>query len=138
MTKLVSSVSPGAVMLIVNLEFSPGAIVDGENDLLAEMPLPARYTRTRAVAEIPLVIPWSVTSALSGIVLVYVAPDASAGVVTWTVIVQVPGVAGAPGGTLPFVSVTVRGGVIVTEPPQVVAADPGTTVNTSPGRVSAS
>ena len=58
--------------------------------------------------------------------------------VTWTVMVQVPGEAGVPGGTLPFVNVTVRGGVIETDPPQVVSADPGTMVKTLPGNVSES
>lgn len=51
-------------------------------------------------------------------------------------IVHVPGADGEPAGTLPFVKVTVRGKVVKTVPPQVVAADPGTTVRTSPGNVS--
>lgn len=41
-----------------------------------------------------------------------------------------------PPGTVPFVSVTVRGKVVETVPPQVVVADPATTVSTLPGRVS--
>lgn len=51
-------------------------------------------------------------------------------------IVQVPGVDAVPGGTLPLVRLTVRGNVMDTVPPQVVEAEPGTTVSTSPGRVS--
>lgn len=50
--------------------------------------------------------------------------------------VQVPGVEGVPAGTLPSVRVTVLGKVTDTVPPQVVVADPGTTVSTSPGKVS--
>ena len=50
--------------------------------------------------------------------------------------VQVPGAAGDPAGTLPFVRLTVRGKVVATVPPQVVVADPGTTVRTFPGNVS--
>jgi len=59
-----------------------------------------------------------------------------AGAVTWNVIVQVPGVVTLPGGIVPPVRLTVRGGVIETEPPQVVAAEPGTTVKAVPGKVS--
>ena len=50
--------------------------------------------------------------------------------------VQVPGAVGDPAGTLPFVRLTVRGSMVDTVPPQVVVADPGTTVRTLPGRVS--
>jgi hypothetical protein len=50
--------------------------------------------------------------------------------------VQTPGVEGVPAETLPSVRVTVLGKVTDTVPPQVVVADPGTTVSTSPGRVS--
>lgn len=57
MEKLVRAVSPGAVILIVNCEFSPARIVAGENDLFALMPVPALYTRTRAVAPNPFVMP---------------------------------------------------------------------------------
>src|SRR5687767_14661081 len=66
----------------------------------------------------------------------YVAVEVPAGAVTWNVIVQVPGVVTVPGGIVPPVRLTVRGGVMETEPPQVVAADPGTTVKTVPGNVS--
>ena len=41
MEKPVRSVSEGAGMLILSLEFSPGEIVEGEKDLLAEIPAPA-------------------------------------------------------------------------------------------------
>ena len=59
------------------------------------------------------------------------------GDVTWTEIVQVPGVVVFPAGTVPLVKETVRGKVVVTvPPPQVVVAEPGTTVNTVPGNVS--
>ena len=60
----------------------------------------------------------------------------SAGAVTWTVIVQVPGAEAVPGGTVPFVKRTVRGNIVETVPPQVVKAEPGTTVRTAPGNVS--
>ena len=40
MEKLVRSVSRGAGMLILILEFSPGKIVEGEKDLVAGIPLP--------------------------------------------------------------------------------------------------
>ena len=39
--KFVKSESGGAEMLIRRRELSPGAILDGEKDLLAEMPVPA-------------------------------------------------------------------------------------------------
>ena len=41
MEKFVRSVSAGAEMVIRNREFSPERIVVGENDFLAETPLPA-------------------------------------------------------------------------------------------------
>lgn len=41
-----------------------------------------------------------------------------------------------PGGIVPPVNVTVRGKVVIAFPPHVVVADPSTTVNTVPGRVS--
>ena len=50
--------------------------------------------------------------------------------------VHVPGAVGDPAGTLPLVRLTVRGSMVDTVPPQVVFADPGTTVRTLPGRVS--
>ena len=56
--------------------------------------------------------------------------------VTWNVMVQVPGVVILPAGMVPPVRLTVRGGVMETAPPQVVAAEPGTTVRTVPGKVS--
>ena len=67
---------------------------------------------------------------LAGMVFVYVAPDAPAGAVTWTVIVQLPtGVGGvALAGIVPPVKLTVRGRVVETVPPHVVAAEPSTTV----------
>ena len=68
--------------------------------------------------------------------LVYEAGLASAGAVTRTLIVQVPGLVGLPAGMVPPVSVTVRGRVVETVPPQVVVADPSSTVNTEPGSVS--
>lgn len=67
---------------------------------------------------------------------VNVALLAFAGAVTCTVIVHVPGEEGDPAGTLPFVRLTVRGNAVETVPPQVVVADPATTVNTVPGNVS--
>lgn len=57
MEKLVRAVSPGAVMLILNREFSPARIVAGENDLFALTPVPTLYTRTRAEAPNPFVMP---------------------------------------------------------------------------------
>ena len=83
-----------------------------------------------------MVMPWSVTRVCGGIVFVNVCPLASAGAVTWTVIVHVPGEAVLPAGTVPPVSVTVRGSAMETLPPQVVEAEPGTKLNTSPGNVS--
>ena len=68
--------------------------------------------------------------------LVYVPPAASAGAVTCTEMVHVPGEVGDPAGTVPFDNVTVRGNVVVTVPPQVDVPEPGTTVNTLPGNVS--
>ena len=65
-----------------------------------------------------------------------VAVVAPAGAVTCTVIVQVPGFAAVPPGIVPPVRLTVRGGVVVAVPPQVVEAEPETTVNTVPGNVS--
>lgn len=44
MEKFVRFVSAGADILILNLEFPPGAMVPGENDLFAEMPAPTVYT----------------------------------------------------------------------------------------------
>lgn len=108
----------------------------GENDLLAVTPPPAAYTRTRAVAAIPFVMPWSVSNAPTGIILVYVALVAFAGAVILTEIVHVPGAVGEPAGTVPFVRLTVRGNMVDTVPPQVVVADPATTVRTLPGNVS--
>ena len=61
---------------------------------------------------------------------------ASGGAVTWTVIVQVPGAEAVPDGTVPFVKRTVRGKIVETVPPQVVVAEPGTTVRTAPGNIS--
>ena len=68
--------------------------------------------------------------ALAGMVFVYVAAVAPTGTVTWTVIVQLPiGVGGvALAGMDPPVKLTVRGRVMETVPPQVVAADPLTIV----------
>ena len=68
--------------------------------------------------------------------MVNVAAAAVGGAVITTVIVQVPGLLVLPGGMVPPVSVTVRGKVVVTVPPQVVVAEPSTTVRTVPGRVS--
>lgn len=59
-----------------------------------------------------------------------------AGAVTCTVIVHVPGVVGVPAGIVPPVKLTVRGCVIETVPPQVVAAEPATMVRIVPGKVS--
>ena len=41
METFVRSVSAGAEILILNLEFPPVAMVAGENDLFAEIPAPA-------------------------------------------------------------------------------------------------
>lgn len=76
------------------------------------------------------------TSAFAGMVFVKAALVASAGAVTWIVIVQVPGAEGVPAGTVPFVKLTVRGNIVETVPPQVVVAEPGITVSTVPGNVS--
>jgi hypothetical protein len=136
MEKFVKAVSAGAGMLILNLELPPGEIVEGEKDLFAEILAPSLMIRTCAEAGSPFVIPWSVINDPAGIVLVKVPPLASCGAVTWKETVQVPGVEGVPAGTLPLARVTVLGKVTDTVPPQVVVADPGTTVSTSPGRVS--
>jgi hypothetical protein len=50
--------------------------------------------------------------------------------------VQTPGVVIFPGGMVPPVKLTVRGKVAEAVPPQVVVAEPGTIVNTVPGKVS--
>lgn len=126
-------------MLMRKRELPPASMVLGLKDLLAVIPVPASYTSTSAEAGTTLVTPgWSALSAPAGIVFVYVADEAPAGAVTWTVIVQVPGGVGgvALGGIVPPVKVTVRGSVVETVPPQVVAAEPLTTVRTVPGRVS--
>jgi len=68
--------------------------------------------------------------------LVYEAAPAVEGAVTCTLIVQVPGLLVLPPGMAPAVSVTVRGKVVAAVPPQVVVADPFTTVSTVPGKVS--
>ena len=72
----------------------------------------------------------------SGIVFVYVPPLAFAGAVICTLIAHFPGALGEPAGTMPFVRLTVRGKSVETVPPQVVVADPATTVRTVPGKVS--
>lgn len=66
----------------------------------------------------------------------YEPPVVLAGAVTCTEMVQVPGESGVPAGILPFVRLTVRGNTVDTVPPQVVVAEPGTTVSTLPGSVS--
>ena len=70
MEKFVRFVSAGAEMRILSREFSPANMISGENDLLAPMPAPGRYTHTRAEAGRPFVMPWSVTSVRSGMVFV--------------------------------------------------------------------
>ena len=77
-----------------------------------------------------------VVSAPAGMLFVKAEDGVPAGAVTWNVIVQVPGAVTVPGGIVPPVRLTVRGGVMETVPPQVVAAEPGTTVRTVPGSVS--
>jgi len=69
-------------------------------------------------------------------VLVYEAAPAVGGAVTWTEIVQVPGVVELPGGMVLPVNVTVFPLGVEAVPPQVVVAEPATTVSTVPGRVS--
>lgn len=69
-------------------------------------------------------------------VFVNVSEGVPGGTVTCTEIVQVPGVVALPGGMVPPVKLTVRGRVVEDVPPHVVVADPGTTVNTVPGKVS--
>lgn len=66
----------------------------------------------------------------------YVAVSEPTGAVTWTEIVQVPGVVILPAGMVPPDKLTVRGNVVEAVPPHVVVAEPGTTVKTVPGRVS--
>ena len=61
---------------------------------------------------------------------------APSGAVTWKVIVHIPGDVTLPAGMVPPVRLTVRGGVMDTDPPHVVAAEPGTTVKTVPDKVS--
>jgi hypothetical protein len=123
-------------MLILNLELAPGKIVVGLKLLLPLMPVLVSYTLTCAVAGITLVTPRSVVRAFAGIVFVKVVADAPVGVVAWTVIVQVPGVVVVPAGMVPLVKLTVRGTVVETTPPQVVVAEPGTTLNVVPGNKS--
>ena len=50
--------------------------------------------------------------------------------------VQEPGLLAVAAGMVPPVRLTVRGGVVEAVPPQVVVAEPGTTVRTVPGNVS--
>jgi hypothetical protein len=131
--KLVRVTSSGALKLKRNLEFSPASMVLGLNALFAVIPWPAVYTCTFADAGRMLVTPWFVVRELAGMVLVNVSVVASAGAVTWTVIVQVPGLLGLPAGIVPLVRVNVRGNSVGADPPQVVVAVPGTTVKTVPG-----
>ena len=56
MEKFVRFESAGADILILNLEFPPGAMIPGENDLFAEIPAPTVYTRTCAEADNPFVM----------------------------------------------------------------------------------
>ena len=76
------------------------------------------------------------TNEPAGMVLVYVEKPAVGIAVTRTVIIQVPGVVELPAGMVPPVRVTVRGKVVVTVPPQVVVAEPSTTLREEPDRVS--
>jgi hypothetical protein len=99
---------------------------------------PIGKTSTFALAGRILVAPCAVVTVFAGIVFVNVAAVASAGAVTWTVIVQVPGGVGGDelAGIVPPLRVSVRGCVMDTVPPQVVAADPSTRVRTVPGKIS--
>jgi hypothetical protein len=83
-----------------------------------------------AVAAVALVVPCVLVSAFAGIVFVSVAVEALNGAVTCTVMVQDPTGAGGLmlAGIVPPVKLTMFGAVVVAVPPQVVAAEPGTTV----------
>ena len=136
--KLVSVVSAGALRLMRNLAFPPASIVLGLKDFPPVIGPPIGKTSTFALAGRILVAPCAVVTVFAGSELVYVAAVASAGAVTWTVIVQVPGGVGGDelAGIVPPLKETVRGCVMVTVPPQVVVADPPTRVRTVPGKVS--
>jgi hypothetical protein len=136
--KFVSVVSAGARRLIRSLEFPPASMVLGLKDFPPVIGPPIGKTSTFALAGRILVAPCAVVTVFAGIVFVYVAAVASAGAVTWTVIVQVPGGVGGDelAGIVPPLRVSVRGCVMDTVPPQVVAADPSTRVRTVPGKVS--
>lgn len=84
------------------------------------MPVPVAYTRTSAVAGITLVAPGllAMTTAPGGMVFVYVAAVAPAGVVTLTVIVQVE-----LGGIVPPAKETVVAVFVAVPGAQVVAAE---------------
>lgn len=116
-------VSLGAVTLILSLEFPPGDIEAGKNDLLPITLVPAIVTL--AFAGDRLRIPSAVVKVLLGIVLVATPDGGLATAITGTEMIQVPGDAGLPPGisapdrvTLVDVEVTVPGGtqVLVTVP----------------------
>ena len=136
--KLVSVVSAGARRLIRSLAFPPASMVLGLKDFPPVIGPPIGKTSTFALAGRMLVAPCAVVTVFAGIVFVNVAAVASAGAVTWTVIVQVPGGVGGDelAGIVPPLRVSVRGCVMDTVPPQVVVADPSTRVRTVPGKVS--
>lgn len=129
--KLVRSVSPGAVISILNLELPPSAIVEGENDFTANMSLPLIVAL--AVAERRFPTPCAVVSLPAGMEFLKLPEAVPAGTVTGTEITQVPKAVGLPAGMVPPANVTVLV-VVETVPPQVVVAVPATIIGV--GRLS--
>jgi len=108
-------VSVGAKMSILNLEVPPASIVEGENDLMPAISV--LVTTTFAFAGRRLPTPWFVVIPPAEIVFLKVPADVPDGAVTSTDILQVPGVAGLPGGIVPPLKRMVLVGV-ETVPPQ--------------------
>src|SRR5215213_1449236 len=108
-------VSVGAKMSILNLEVPPASIVVGENDLMPAISV--LVTTTFAFAGRRLPTPWFVVTPPAEIVFLKVPADVPDGAVTSTDILQVPGVAGLPGGIVPPLKRMVLVGV-ETVPPQ--------------------
>lgn len=121
--KFVRLVSAGALTVILNLEFPPAGIVDGENDFEASRSLPRIVALVVAASKFPT--PCAVVNAFAGIRFVNTPEGVPAGAVTGTEIVQVPRLVGLPAGMVPPERVT-EAVVVVTVPPQVVVADPAT------------
>ena len=121
--KFVRFVLLGAKKSILNREFPPTGILEGENDFSPETSVP--LTVTPALAEVRLPTPWAVVSPPAGMVFVNDPEGVPAGAVTGTEIVQVPGVVMLPAGITPPARVTLVA-VVVTVPggTQVLVAAP--------------